>query len=114
VSLLQRLTSSKRDADAKDSVAAPASVIKEWRRRHEDGSIGTVVALSDGGYVAGHYEYRARAGGIQVGPRYPYSTLSEAFAGADGDARQHGHTCSVACALWCEVTPSSSPGLGPI
>jgi hypothetical protein len=82
-----------------------ATIVKEWYRRHDDGSVGSVVAWSDGSFTAGHFEYRARAGGVQVGPRYPYSTLAKAFAGADSDARAHGHICSEGCQLWRE-----SPG----
>lgn len=90
-----------------DTATDQPSVIKEWYRRHDDGSVGSVVAWSDGGYSAGHFEYRARQGGVQVGPRFPYPTLAEAFSGSDEEARRRGHTCSMLCALWREVPPSS-------
>jgi hypothetical protein len=104
VSLLQRLTGVKPEREDRPPLASrQPTMVKEWHRRHEDGSIGSVVAWSDGRFVAGHFEYRARAGGVQVGPRYPYRTLAEAFAGSDAEARLHGHLCSQGCALWREV-----------
>jgi hypothetical protein len=78
------------------------TIIKEWARRHDDGSLGSVAAWSDGSFSGGHFEYRGRTG-IQVGPRYPYDTLASAFAGADSDAQRRGHVCGARCLLWREV-----------
>jgi hypothetical protein len=98
-------TLAMRDERPVEKPVTPQPIaVKEWNRRHSDGSLGSVVAWSDGRYTAGHFEYRPRAGGIQVGPRYPYPTLAEAFGGSDRDAAEHGHDCSGECALWREVS----------
>jgi hypothetical protein len=78
------------------------TIVKEWNRRHDDGSIGSAAAWSDGTFSGGHFEYRGR-NGILAGPRYPYDTLAGAFAGSDADAQRRGHTCTAACLLWREV-----------
>jgi hypothetical protein len=83
-------------------VSEQATIVKEWYRRHDDGSVGSVVAWSDETFSGGYFEFRNRVG-VQVGPRYPYPTLADAFAGSDRDARESGHTCSPRCSLWREV-----------
>ena len=60
--------------------------------------------------IDGHFEFRGRAG-IQIGPRYPYPTLGEAFGGADADARKTGHACTPRCSLWREVPAAGIPPL---
>ena len=102
-----RIMSGQRQSEGVTESRQPVPV-KEWSRRHHDGSLGSVVAWSDGRYTAGYFEYRPKAGGIQVGPRYPYPTLADAFGGADRDAATHGHACTDECTLWGEVSPSSS------
>ena len=82
-------------------------IVKEWYKRHDDGSVGSVAAWSDGQFTGGHFEYRGRSG-LQVGPRYPYPTLAEAFVGADSEARQHGHSCGIKCGLWREMPTDGS------
>jgi hypothetical protein len=109
VSLLGRWTGAKPDDQS--TIGVQPTVVKEWHRRHDDGSLGTAIAWSDGRFVGGHFEYRARAGGVQVGPRYPYPTLAEAFAGADAEARVHGHSCTPACGLWQEAVSSGMHGI---
>jgi hypothetical protein len=86
------------------------TIVKEWYRRHHDGSVGSVAAWSDGTFSGGHFEFRGRAG-IQIGPRYPYPTLGEAFGGADADARKTGHACTPRCSLWREVPAAGIPPL---
>lgn len=81
------------------------SVVKEWCRRHDNGCVGVVVAWSDGSYTGGYSEYIPRGGGIQIGPRFTYETLANAFIAADNDAGRRGHVCSDGCTLWGEVSP---------
>ena len=111
--MMERLTRGKRrDEILHPDASEEPSVVKKWCRRHDNGCVGVVAAWSDGGYTGGYSEYLPSHGGLQIGPRYTYDTLTRAFEAADAAGGRRGHVCSDGCALWGEVPATPRRHIG--
>ena len=76
--------------------------IREWRRRHDDGSYG-VVERHESGVFIGIDVVLVDDSGTQQGQfDRAFLTLEEACAAIDARVDRRGHRCGTECSQWCE------------
>jgi hypothetical protein len=98
--LNQRRTSShQRKMSSRAANVVKATKLREWHRRHHDGSHGFVEERKRGIFVAiDIIPFGPRLG--PLGANREFTTIEDACLAADCAAEWRGHTCTSACTHW--------------
>ena len=92
-------TSKQRNTSSPAANVVHATKLREWQRRHDDGSQGFVEERTPGIFVAiDVIALRARVG--PAGANREFTTIDDACLAADRAAERRGHTCTRACTRW--------------
>ena len=92
-------TSKQRNTSSLTANMVNATKLREWQRRHHDGSQGLVEERTPGLFVAlDVIPFGTRM--APVGANREYTTIEDACLAADCAAGWRGHTCTTACTRW--------------
>jgi hypothetical protein len=92
-------TSKQRNTSSPAENVVNATKLREWQRRHHDGSHGVVEERKLGIFVA----IDVIPSGTRLGPEganREFTTIEDACLAADCAAEWRGHTCTPACTRW--------------
>ena len=92
-------TSKQRNTSSPTANVVNATKLREWQRRHHDGSHGFVEEHKPGLFVAMDViPFGTRVG--PVGANREFTTIEDACLAADCAAAWRCHTCTPACTRW--------------
>jgi hypothetical protein len=92
-------TPNQRKTSSPAANVVNATKLREWQRRHHDGSHGFVEERTPGIFVAiDVIPFGTRVG--LGGANREFTTIEDAFLAADCAAEWRGHTCTPACTRW--------------